>query len=172
MLLQATSPRRLGATVRALCAGVEPWDPACALQVCLRAEELEQVPDESRVLLRVRPDDAAWLNLRRPLVAEKKLRLVLWADEPAMAALVREAVDFYDWISREVSVPAAALPEELLADLRAALEADLPLQWQGPGLDDCLQALGVGATVETRAHGHFIELLEQLKAPGLVVVDG
>ena len=50
------------------------------VQVRLRAPELAALAPGSVALLRVVPEDILWLNYNRPLVSERRLKLVLWAE--------------------------------------------------------------------------------------------
>ena len=174
MLLQDATLTQVGAVVRSL-SPAPPWvdgaEPA-PLRVCLTAPELTEQPRGSRVFLRVRPEDATWLNLHRPRVADAELRLILWVDDVAMHALVSRAVDFVDWVSRIVAVPPAVVPNFAVENLRAALEADAPIVWSGPGLEDCLAVLGHDSRVWLRRDTPYPEMLERLREPGVVVVDG
>ena len=110
--LPGAAPTQLGAVVRALskCA---PWDDQGeeVLEVCLRAPEVVALKPGSRVLLRVHAEDLTWLNLYRPVFADRELRVVLWISDAILDGLIRQAVDFFDWVSRIVLVPSKPLPD-------------------------------------------------------------
>lgn len=171
LLREATLPW-VGPVVREL-SPEPPWsdDDARVLRVCLTASELSQVDVGSRVLLRIRPQDATWLNLYRPVVVDRELRLILWADAEATDVLQREAVDFFSWIVRVIEVPEATLPEFAVERLRAALETGREIAWRGPMLNETLRAAGWGAgVVELSATMDYERMLAALKQPGLPVV--
>ncbi|MFO7566826.1 MAG: tetratricopeptide repeat protein, partial [Enhygromyxa sp.] len=173
LLREATLPW-VGPVVREL-SPEPPWskDDARVLRVCLTAPELAEVEVGSRVLLRVRPQDATWLNLYRPVVTDRELRLILWADGEATDALQREAVDFFSWIVRVIEVPAATLPEFAVERLRSALQANKEIAWRGPLLAETLRAAGwEQERVELSATMHYEALLDVLKQPGLPIVSG
>jgi len=84
----------------------------------------------------LRPEDAAWLNVARPLFAERALRVVLWSKAKTTASLARHAPDFFDWIARRVECPATQ-PHHAISGLRAALRARAwAVDWQGAALDE------------------------------------
>lgn len=164
----------IGPVVRAL-SPEPPWseDGGRVLQVCLTAPELAAVPVGSRVLLRVRVQDVDWLNLYRPIVADRELRLILWADAAATDALLRGAPDLASWIVRVVEVPAASLPEFAVERMRAALASEREIAWQGPMLHETLAAAGWHAgVVACSASWDYLELLAAVTQPGLPVVTG
>jgi hypothetical protein len=73
------------------------------LQLRMHAGQLGELSDHALCVLRVAPADAPVLNVLRPIVAQRALRLVLWCDRKATEALRREAPDFSDWISHTVA---------------------------------------------------------------------
>ncbi len=166
-------PTRLGEVVRAL-STASPWaeEGEELLEVCLHARELLRVAPGSRVLLRVRSEDLEWLNLQRPLFADRELRAVLWVDKPTLGALVRGAIDLFDWVSRVVPVPDRALPEFAVENVRRALALGDAFCWTGDGLLEVLRAAGCEEWVEIDAGTPAWELLDLLASPGLAIVSG
>jgi len=75
------------------------------VQVRLRAPELAALAPGSVALLRVVPEDILWLNYNRPLVSERRLKLVLWAEGEVASAMRAQAPDFFDWISHVLPCP-------------------------------------------------------------------
>ncbi len=175
LALTRATPTQLGTVVRAL-SEAPPWAQVAdgeALEVCLDAPKLAELPLNSRVLLRVRVEDLDWLNVNRPVFGERALRAVLWLDEAAHRGLSRRAVDVYDWVSRIVEVPARAVPEFTVMGLRTALELGVGVAWTGVDLQQALAAIGwpEGVIELDAADGHA-QLLAGLIGPGLPVVSG
>ena len=142
------------------------------LAVCLRATQVLEVPPGSRVLLRVRTEDLDWLNIARPLFKERKLRTVLWADAAAHEGLIRRAIDFHDWVSRTVAVPAKAVPDFAVERLRSALARSAEIGWHGPGLIEALDAVGVTERVELHVEELFLQLRATLSGRALPIIKG
>ena len=164
-------PAQLGPAVKTL-VRAPPWAGSVpALHVCLDVQRLAKLPQGARVLLRVQTrEDARWLNLHRPLVAVRALRILLWADEEATDHLFREAVDFSDWISRVVEVPPALAPPFALEGLRAALSCGAPILWRGAKLPQLLAELTDSPPLNIDASAPYRSLVEQLQRPGIAVV--
>jgi RNA polymerase sigma factor (sigma-70 family) len=172
LCLRDATPTQLGPVLRAL-SPAPPWsESAEMLRVCLRATEVLEVPPGSRVLLRVRSEDLDWLNIARPLFAERRLRTVLWADAQAHEGLIRRAIDFYDWVSRTVAVPAKAVPDFVVERMRMALGRGAEIAWRGLGLFDVLDALGGAPRVELHVEQPFLQLRGALGSGGLPIVTG
>lgn len=88
------------------------------LEVLFSAVQLGTVAEGSVVILCPDPSEAAWLNLNRPLLSQRALRVILFCDTETAIALNRHAPDFFDWISRRVVAPTVA-PPHAVAGLRA-----------------------------------------------------
>jgi hypothetical protein len=60
-------------------------------------------------LVIVVPDarQADWLNMERPLLANRSLRVVLFSDTATSGDLARRAPDFFPWISHRLECPPA-----------------------------------------------------------------
>lgn len=87
------------------------------LEVLFSAVQLGTVAEGSVVILCPDPSEAAWLNLNRPLLSQRALRVILFCDTETAIALNRQAPDFFDWISRRVVAPTVA-PPHAVAGLR------------------------------------------------------
>ncbi|MCB9760706.1 MAG: hypothetical protein H6739_12765 [Alphaproteobacteria bacterium] len=132
------------------------------VSVLLRARELGQVPDNGLVILRLDQEDGGWLNVNRPVLRERRLRVVLWAGDPELGAsrLRAAAPDFFDWVSHIVDCPPA-----VAGFARAGLEAAagwVPgVAWRGPGAAET-------AAPTTRLHPlmRFEEQVERLRGAG------
>jgi RNA polymerase sigma factor (sigma-70 family) len=173
LCLRDATPTQLGPVVRAL-SSAPPWgdEDAQMVEVCLRAPDVLDVAPGSRVLLRVRVEDLDWLNIARPLFAERELRTILWADAQAFDGLIRRAVDFFDWVSRVVAVPSKAVPDFAVVGMRSALAAGDEIAWRGAGLRETLDAAGAGATIELHVEEPYLELIARLRDRGLPIVSG
>ena len=168
--LKDGSPTQLEALVRAISTS-PPWAEE-SLEVCLRAPELLTLEPNRRVLLRVRLEDLDWLNLHRPLFSDRQLRVVLWCEGVVLEALMRRAVDFFDWISRIVTVPHKPAPDFAIEGVRLALSTGSAFCWWGERLDDVLDQTGIGARVRLHGDRPYTTMIEALAKPGLPVVSG
>ncbi|WP_395834612.1 tetratricopeptide repeat protein [Archangium violaceum] len=93
------------------------------------------VPHGATLVLVPRAEDADWLNINRPVFAQRELRVVLFCDTETTVALARQAVDFFDWISHRVECPNRP-PRFAVAGIRCALAARAPgLMWLGGNLE-------------------------------------
>ncbi len=110
------------------------------VQVRLRAPELAALAPGSVALLRVVPEDILWLNYNRPLVSERRLKLVLWAEGEVASAMRAQAPDFFDWISHVLPCPRLT-PGFALAGVKA-LGPDATARWDGDGLVGALRSAG------------------------------
>lgn len=167
LLLDEARPSALRPLVRTL---IE-FDPN--LHVHLDARRLAALPDRATALLRLRIEDAEWLNLRRPMFAQRRLRVILWS-EPGIAAQVRDiAPDFFDWISHVIECP-ALVPAHVIAGLRAA-PAFPGIAWRG-ALDPVsgLVAAFPGTHCQRRTWSRkYTDITAMLRtaAPGWIVWD-
>jgi tetratricopeptide (TPR) repeat protein len=132
VLVDRAHPARLGDLVRTL---RHTWPD---VEVHAGVESLDQAPAGSALVLVPRAEDAEWLNMRRERFAERKLKVVLWCDEAAAAALARKAVDFFDWISHRQECPPGPAPFAVHG-IRAALEARWPVVWTGSDRPEVLE---------------------------------
>jgi len=106
------------------------------------ARDLATVPEGSVILLLPQRGDAAWLNLQRPLVAQRSLKVVLFCDHETTVELSERAPDFFDWISQHQEAPSGP-PMHAVLGLRAASLADEPIVWAGAELDRFMKAFSV-----------------------------
>jgi hypothetical protein len=88
----------------------------------------------SLVLLGLQREQLDWLNLNRPLFAERSLRVVLWAEGELAVALKFHAPDLHDWISHFVTCP-VGVPEFAVEALAQSVGRSPGVAWTGPGLD-------------------------------------
>ncbi|MFY0527711.1 tetratricopeptide repeat protein [Archangium gephyra] len=129
LLVDHARPELLGELVRALL----PEHPE--LEVHTEVQRMLEVPHGSTLVLVPRAEDADWLNINRPVFAQRELRVVLFCDTETTVALARRAVDFFDWISHRVECPSGT-PRFAIAGIRCALAARAPgIVWQGGDLE-------------------------------------
>jgi tetratricopeptide (TPR) repeat protein len=134
VLLAGAHPEGIETLVRALV----PEHPR--LEVHTDARRLATVEPGTVVLLVPDPSQATWLNLERPLFAQRALRTILFADEPMITALVRQAPDFYNWISHRIELPEAP-SRHARRTVQAALCARAAgIVWTGGNLRAVFQA--------------------------------
>jgi tetratricopeptide (TPR) repeat protein len=123
ILVEAPDHASIGALIRTV------GDSFGHIHVVTDVRELLSVPEGSLVALCPRTPDATWLNLKRPWIADRSLRLLIWADHELAGVLHEQAPDFYDWISHHQHCPPTPVGFAL-AGLRAA--ADAPgICWYG-----------------------------------------
>ncbi|MCX4242489.1 sigma-70 family RNA polymerase sigma factor [Paraliomyxa miuraensis] len=134
--------------------------------VCFHAPELLDVPSGSLVVLTVHEAELNWLNLNRPIIANKRLRILLWLEFP-LHRLRGGAPDFFDWISHVVRCPSRP-PEFAVRGLLAAKAAGRPVAWRGRALEAVMDRAGLeGARVE--AGEEFSALVARLEPQGSAV---
>lgn len=134
MLVDNACPERLGELVRALL-------PTCPdLEVHTDVRCVESAQHGATLVLAPSAADADWLNLQRPIFARRELRVVLWCDAAISAALARNAVDFFDWISHRHECPPGRAAHGV-AGIRCALAARAPgIVWADGDLNAAFQA--------------------------------
>jgi tetratricopeptide (TPR) repeat protein len=142
-LVDRAHPARLGDLVRTL---RHLWPE---IDVLVDVQEVAHLPPGSALVLAPRAEDADWLNQRRQVFAEKKLKVVLWCDEPTTVALARRAPDLYDWITHRRICPPGPAPFAVTG-LRAAFEAGWPVAWRGtPGREAIEEVVRTALPAET-----------------------
>ena len=168
VLLDDARAPALGPLVRALL----ELDPDT--RVCLDAGSVARLPPDSTVLLRMAVEDAVWLNLHRPMFAERRLRCVLWC-APDLAPRLRDlAPDFFDWISHVVVCP-DLVPGFVATGLRAAPPFPGVL-WRGPlDPETALAAVFPGTSCRRSTWPrNYLDVVTTLREspPGWIVWDG
>lgn len=118
-----------GARLRELFLALLPDHPDLELYTDPRS--LLDLPEGTTLVLAPSAEHADWLNISRPLFAERSLRVILWCDAETSKALARRATDFFDWISHRVECP-PGVPAFAVEGLRCALLARAPgVIWRG-----------------------------------------
>jgi tetratricopeptide (TPR) repeat protein len=151
-------------------------DPATDVIVDVR--RLAELPPGSTAILALEPpiseDALDWLNLNRPVVAERRLNVVLWCEDDAAASLSWRAPDFFDWISARVDGPPAPAAHAV-ADVRRAICARASgIAWDGPGLEETLAAVRPGRPIRRVAVASYQSMLDALtsREPGWLFLEG
>lgn len=101
------------------------------LSIAVSPRELRSAAKGSVVLYHAQPEDAEALNLIRPVLKDRALRVVLWAQGELASELPLKAPDLYDWISHRVLCPQQGAPRFASLGLLAAEAADRPVDWVG-----------------------------------------
>ncbi len=141
-------------------------------------QRLAERPAGTTVILAVTPSISAdaldWLNLNRPLVADRRLNLVLWCEGDAAAVLARGAPDFFDWISARVDCPPGPAAFAV-ADVKAAILARAPgIAWAGPALEETLAAVRPCRPIRRLAVASYQSMIDALtsREPGWLFLEG
>lgn len=130
VLVDHANDAQLGPLVRGLC--IEHPD----LWVLTEAARVENAPQGAVIVLATRAEDAVWLNLARPIFAERALRVVLWSRTVTTEQLARHAPDFFNWIARRFECPAGP-PSFAVHGFQAALRARVwAVDFRGRALDE------------------------------------
>jgi len=172
MLVDRATPARLREAYLQLRAS-DPGTDAIA-----DPRRLTAVPSGATVILvlasPISAEDVTWLNLNRPIVSDRRLRIVLWCEPATTAALARGAPDLFDWIMTRVDCPPAPVAHAV-ADVQAAIRARAPgVAWDGPGLEGTLAAIRPHRPVRRVAVASYRSMLDVLTArePGWLLLDG
>jgi len=146
--------------------------------VIVDVQRLAELPTGTTVMLAMTPSITAdaldWLNLNRPIIADRRLNVVLWCEGEAAAVLARAAPDFFDWISALVDCPPAPAAFAV-ADVKAAIRARAPgIAWAGTGLEDTLGAVRPGRPIRRVAVASYQSMIDALASPepGWLFLDG
>ena len=101
------------------------------VQLVVTAKALFDLPEGTLVLYAPDPArDGTTLNLMRPIVADRRYRIVLWCEYGIAAELLHQAPDFFDWITARVDCPWRPMPHAL-ATIMAAYRARAPaIVWE------------------------------------------
>lgn len=100
-------------------------------------QELLQLSVGALVVLCPCPGDAEWLNIKRPWIVERSLRVLIWADRELAGTIHENAPDFFDWISHHQPCPPTPV-SFAVAGLGAA-EVEPGLCW--PAAPESFEAL-------------------------------
>lgn len=146
------------AQLRPLVRVLESLDPA--LKVTSHAQDLLEGPEGALVLLLVRDEDLGWMNLNRPIFAQRSLRVVLWVEPGLSDRLKFASPDLHDWISHFVPCP-EGVPEFAVEGLRIGSSWWPGVAWKGSGLELALAQLNIEVTT-LRPDAEFERLVATL----------
>lgn len=148
------------AQLRPLVRVLESLDPG--VTVTMQAPELLECEEGALVLLIVREQDLGWLNLNRPIFAQRSLRVVLWVEPELSVRIKFESPDLHDWISHFVPCP-EGVPEFAVEGLRIGSSWWPGVAWRGAGLELALAQLKIEVTT-LRPDAEFESLVSTLSA--------
>jgi tetratricopeptide (TPR) repeat protein len=110
------------------------------VEVHADARRLARAPKGGVVVLLPDAAQAGWLNMERPVVAHRELRLILFSDAATSARLAREAVDFFHWISHRIECPPGAVMPAVRTIQRALCARARGIAWGGGHLEEAMSA--------------------------------
>lgn len=121
----------------------------------------------SLIILVPDPEQATWLNLERPIFANRALRVILFSTAETSSVLARRAPDFFSWISHRIECPPGpVLPA--VRGIQAALRTRARgLAWMGGDLEGAFSAALPGrALVRASAAMPYEQMVEAAKPAG------
>jgi len=167
ILVQTDQDHLLAEVIRAL----SPSHPN--LHVVTEVATLQAVPDDALIILSPNLEAAQWLNLQRPLFAQKRWKVVLWMSPADAIGLARSAPDFFDWISHRIEVPSPVSDGQDQAEVEVAGERAGPLLAMAPASPleptsetEHLSVLTIHASVDLEAAREFHQQLGPLVRSG------
>lgn len=134
------------------------------MRACFTARELLDAPEDARVVLLHAARYADFLNMVRPVVSERRLRVLVWLQQGDRRQLSRRAPDFLDWMQEYVTIPDFPPPYALRA-LDRAREEGASVVWEGRPLYDLLPGAAVLLPDDVAEH----DAIEAMRK-GMVVV--
>lgn len=163
-------PEQLGQFVRTVLS-IEP-----KLEVHTNAVELARAEVGSAIVLVPDVAQAKWLNQERPVLASRRLRVLLYCDAATSAELARRAPDFFHWISTYIEAPQGAWPPAVRG-LRAAAVRGTGVAWMGGNFEEAFGEAFPEAEIARRSAAMpYAEMVEAFQKEegwiGLTEVDG
>lgn len=117
----------------------------------------------SAIVLLPNVAEAAWMNQERPVLASRRLRVMLFCDEGTSAEVARKAPDFFHWTSHWMEAPQGAWPPAVQG-LRAAERRGEPVAWVGGDLEGCFSEAFSGVEpVRQSASKPYLEMLDAFR---------
>lgn len=161
VLLDGARPERLGELVRSLL----PAHPH--LEVHTDAVQLARADPGALIILIPSPDQARWLNLERPLLAHRALRVILFSDSGTTTALARRAPDFFHWISHRLECPPGPPRPAVRGIQRALLSRAAGVAWSGGDVEAALSAALPGRALRRASAAlSYEQMVEAAKPKG------
>jgi hypothetical protein len=134
------------------------------------ARVIADVTPGSLVLLALRREDLDWLNLNRPLFAQRSLRMVLWAEGELAVEMKFHAPDLHDWVSHFVTCP-FGVPEFAVEALAQSIGRWPGVAWTGSGLELARARVpGLEHCIELEPSQHYPRIIEALNSPPNCIV--
>jgi integrase len=115
-------------------------DGSDPLVIAFSVTDLLDAPAGARVVLLDALRDPDGLNLVRPVVVERGLRVFVWLYPGELGQLRRRAPDFVDWMQRSVDIP-VFLPDFVREEAQAGAWVSRPMAWDEAAA--ALEARGV-----------------------------
>lgn len=133
------------------------------LEVLTTALGFTRVEAGSCIVLVPDPGESAWMNQERPILAQRRLRVLLYCDKPETVEIARGAPDFSHWISHWMEAPRGGWPPALHG-LRAAANREIPIAWEGDDFEAAFAAaFGEVKRVTMSASMPYPELVQALQ---------
>lgn len=125
MLVSSIAPWGIGDLLRAI------WPRHPDVDVVRDVRLVENLPVGSKLILVPRVGDAWALNMARPIFSRRELKVILACDRQTSEAILKDAPDFFDWISIYVEWPEKP-PPFAVQGIRRSLEVRAPgIVWLG-----------------------------------------
>jgi len=161
VLVDQAHPERLGELVRSLL----PAHPG--LEVHTDAVRPARVEKGSVIVLVPDPEQATWLNLERPIFANRALRVILFSSAETSSQLARRAPDFFSWISHRIECPEGP-PLPAVRGIRAALRTRARgIAWTGGDFEAAFHAALPGrALMRASAAMPYEQMVEAARPAG------
>jgi len=125
MVLVEAAPHGVGPLVR----GLLPEYPTLTVET--RAHRLFAADEGQVVVFMPNLDEAQVLNFNRPILSQRRLKVVLVGERERSGRLARTAPDFFHWISHWLKGPTGAPPETIHRLRMAARAHAMPIEWIG-----------------------------------------
>ena len=134
------------------------------LEVHTDAVRLARAAKGSLIILVPDPEQATWLNLERPIFANRALRVILFSTAETSSVLARRAPDFFSWISHRIECPEGP-PLHAVRGIRAALRSRARgIAWAGGDFEAAFHAALPGrALVRASAAMPYEQMVEAAK---------
>lgn len=137
------------------------------LEVHTDAVRLARAAKGSLIILVPDPEQATWLNLERPIFANRALRVILFSTAETSSLLARRAPDFFSWISHRIECPEGP-PVHAVRGIHAALRTRARgIAWAGGDFEAAFNAALPGRSlVRASAAMPYEQMVETAKPSG------
>lgn len=167
VLIELEKPEQLGRLVRAVLSIEPDFDLFTGARALLNA-------DPGQCILFV-PDvgEATWLNQERPILAQRRLRVLMTCSKQEAAEIAHGAPDFFHWISHWMEAPRGSWAP-VIRGLREASNREEPIAWEGGDFEATfVEVFGEIKRISLSAAQPYPELVESFRTQTqwLVVTD-